>query len=95
MMPFRITEQSKAFLDWLFMLIKEHVLCIFDLRVAESYGRMKASHSAPRFPSAASALMMVCAAHSKGTKVGTWPAPCGCRASWPLSSPRTTRHAPH
>ncbi len=41
MLPIMITPQVGAYLDWLFMFIKEHVLCIFDERVAQSFGRMK------------------------------------------------------
>ncbi len=41
MCPFEINTPTAAVLDWLFMLIKEHVLCIFDTRVVESFGRMK------------------------------------------------------
>ena len=43
MCPFEISQPTAAFLDWLFMMIKEHALCIFDARVTESYGRMKVS----------------------------------------------------
>ena len=48
--PFEIASPTAAFLDWLFMLIKEHAFCIFDTRVAESYGRMKVSRRPRRSP---------------------------------------------
>jgi len=41
MLPFHISSITSAFLDWLFMLVKEHVLCLFNVRVRESFGRMK------------------------------------------------------
>lgn len=41
MLPFHISSITSAFLDWMFMLVKEHVLCLFNVRVRESFGRMK------------------------------------------------------
>jgi hypothetical protein len=41
--PFQINFATSAFLDWIFMLVKGHVLPLFDARVVESVGRMKVS----------------------------------------------------
>jgi hypothetical protein len=76
--PFEISSPSAAFLDWLFMMIKEHALCIFDTRVAESYGRMKV-RGAQRLARASHASNTTRAVCSKGTKAGTSSPPCGCK----------------
>ena len=39
--PFQINFATSAFLDWIFMLVKGHLLSLFDARVIESVGRMK------------------------------------------------------
>ena len=39
--PFQINFATSAVLDWLFMLIKGHLISLFDARVTESLGRMK------------------------------------------------------
>jgi hypothetical protein len=41
MFPFRVSAPTSAFLDWMFMLVKEHVMCIFNVRVVENFGRIK------------------------------------------------------
>ncbi len=41
MFPCRVSTPTSAFLDWLFMLVKEHVMCIFNVRVVENFGRIK------------------------------------------------------
>jgi hypothetical protein len=41
MFPFHVSSVTSAFLDWLFVYVKEHVLCLFNVRVKESFGRMK------------------------------------------------------
>jgi hypothetical protein len=41
MMPFHVSTPTSAFLDWLFMLVKEHVMCLFNVRIVENFGRMK------------------------------------------------------
>jgi hypothetical protein len=76
--PFEISSPSAAFLDWLFMMIKEHALCIFDTRVAESSGRMKV-RGAQRLARASHASNTTRAVCSKGTKAGTSSPPCGCK----------------
>jgi len=43
MFPFRVSTPTSAFLDWMFMLVKEHVMCIFNVRVVENFGRIKVS----------------------------------------------------
>ena len=40
MVPAQVTPQSTATLDWMFMYIKEHVIGLFDDRVAQSFTRM-------------------------------------------------------
>ena len=39
--PFQINFVTSAFLDWIFMIVKGHLLSLFDARVIESVGRMK------------------------------------------------------
>ncbi len=41
MFPFRVSTPTSAFLDWMFMMVKEHVMCIFNVRVVENFGRIK------------------------------------------------------
>jgi hypothetical protein len=81
MFPFHVSSVSSALMDWMFMLVDEHVLCLFNVRVRESIGRIKVrifliNHC--RFVDIArtnmSISLTVC---SKGTKAGTWWAECG------------------
>jgi hypothetical protein len=91
MCPFEINSSSAAFLDWVFMMIKEHATCIFDARVLESLGRMKVRHPKRRGRRArARAADTARAMRSKGTKAGTSSPRSGCRRSWPLWPTRTT-----
>ena len=46
MLPIAHNPHVASYLDWLFMLIKEHILCIFDASVAQNFGRIKVR---PRF----------------------------------------------
>ena len=39
--PFRVSCVTSAYLEWMFMLVKQHVFGIFNTRVIESFGRMR------------------------------------------------------
>jgi hypothetical protein len=80
MFPFRVSTPTSAFLDWLFMLVKEHVMCIFNVRVVENFGRIKVSlfvacHLSYFLVKAVMKLFKLC---SKGTKAGILLELCGC-----------------
>lgn len=40
-MPFEISEPVMAYLDWLFLYIRNHCSCVLDIDVQESFNRMK------------------------------------------------------
>lgn len=40
-MPFEISEPVLAYLDWLFLYIRNHCSCVLDTDVQESFNRMK------------------------------------------------------
>ena len=43
MLPAQVTPQTGAYLDWLFMMVKEHCICLFEDKVAQSFSRMRVS----------------------------------------------------
>jgi hypothetical protein len=44
MFPFHVSGPSSSCLDWMYMMLEAHVMCIFNVRVSESIGRMKVRH---------------------------------------------------
>jgi hypothetical protein len=45
MLPFRVNETSSAFLDWLYMVIRSHLFCVFNTHMIENFGRIKVNFS--------------------------------------------------
>ena len=43
MYPFKINQTSAAFLDWLYMVLRSHLFCVFNSHMIENFGRIKVS----------------------------------------------------
>ena len=41
MMPFHINSTTSALLDWMYMIVRSHLFCIFNGDVIENFGRIK------------------------------------------------------
>lgn len=41
MLPFKINPTTQSLLDWLYMVIRSHVFCIFNGNMIENFGRIK------------------------------------------------------
>jgi hypothetical protein len=41
MFPFKINQTSSAFLDWLYMVLRSHLFCVFNTHMIENFGRIK------------------------------------------------------
>lgn len=50
MLPFHINKTSSSFLDWMYMIVRGHLFCIFNVHMIENFGRIKVRHGfAPRW----------------------------------------------
>lgn len=85
----QINDQTKHFLDWMFLNIKNHLFCITNPSCNDSYGRQKVTQFCVLI--SLHALMIMCATSSKGMKVGRSPGACACTLCKPLRGARTSR----
>jgi len=41
--PYRINFVTASALDWFYMLVKEHMFCVFNPNMVENFGRIRVS----------------------------------------------------
>lgn len=72
MLPFHVNETSSSFTDWLYMIIRSHLFCVFNTHMIENFGRVKVGiYSCFCLEPSSNSLSVTVSVARMGTNTGT------------------------